>query len=508
MYVERPQDLSSQPLVAPEEARHLEFFQSKTAPELEGALSGGVWSKLVLKACQEKPVLHAVVALSSLHEHYKKFDALPESPALEFSMQQYNKAIHEVMKLDLNKSSTATHVALIACLLFTLFESLQDHHISSLTHVKSGIRIIYEHYTRSEAVRSDDRSLSVYLFKCLETQTLELGDLGDLRDQYSSFQIFNDIHLNFPTTFSSIEEATTSLETFRCAHMRFAEYSKVSAHLATTDVQERIAKGRQDISEALESWSRAFESMLNCSPRTKTATFQSSIPEVLLLLIHQDICKIGLCLTSTQASATLDIFGQEFQAITSHVARYISASTPKLHHGPPSRGSPVAAVVAPQATRSSGDDETSHTPEESRTNNFDEAKEPRSPPHPITPTFSMGLGIIMPLFIVCVHCREHRTRHQALHLLKICNRKEGLWDSRMAAVACEVVIMAEEQEALRQHHRVKGIAPGQKLPAAFPHDGHIPEQARIQEVSVKFTTGKRAILTYTQGGVDHSLVIV
>lgn len=181
--------LSSQPAVAPRAARALEFFQCKTAPELEGALFGDAWSKLIIKACDEKAVLHAVIALSSLHERYKGIESSPDA-RLEFSMQHYSKAINEVVKLDFTTSSTATIVAMITCLLFTLFESLQGHYRSGLTHMQSGIKIINEHYTKPRAASkfSDDFALSVYLFKCLETQILELGDVGNLRNEYSSLQ--------------------------------------------------------------------------------------------------------------------------------------------------------------------------------------------------------------------------------------------------------------------------------------------------------------------------------
>lgn len=59
-------------------------------------------------------------------------------------------------------------------------------------------------------------------------------------------------------------------------------------------------------------------------------------------------------------------------------------------------------------------------------------------------TFSFSLGIIPPLFIVATKCRNRDIRHRAITLLRTCNRREILWDSKLAAEAAAQVIMIEE----------------------------------------------------------------
>lgn len=49
------------------------------------------------------------------------------------------------------------------------------------------------------------------------------------------------------------------------------------------------------------------------------------------------------------------------------------------------------------------------------------------------PTFTFNLGIIMPLYFICTRCRDPSTRGEALNMLSRCNRKEGIWDSAIAA---------------------------------------------------------------------------
>lgn len=478
-----PQAPSSRPAVAPREARALEFFQLRTAPELGGALSGEAWSRYTLQACHEKAVLHAVVAVSSLHEHYEKAD-YSSVLDLQFSMQQYSKAIQEIVKIDSTKLATVTDVALITCLLFAMFESLQGHYTSALTHINSGIKIINEHQISGKAAQrsSDAYSLSVHLFNCMETQMLEIGDL---RGQYSCPEVSLCAPLHFPAIFSSVEEAATSLEIFRCAHMRLSNYCQELPPSAD-NVQENINKSRRELIEALENWSRAFESMLNSYPRTQDVTFHANTSEVLLLQIHKAVSKIGLRLTSTSVENALDTFGPEFRAITNDADRFIIQGTPNVQQEPREE-SPI--LTTSSCSQNPGLTST-HPSLLAKSYSKGDSIEPRLI-RAIKPTFSIGLGIVMPLFIVCVHCRDPQIRHRALYLLKICNRKEGLWDSKLTARVAETVISLEEQEALRYSQ-----GPGQ-----------VPGHARIQILWVKFAPKKQAIVTYRQGGVEAASAI-
>jgi hypothetical protein len=51
----------------------------------------------------------------------------------------------------------------------------------------------------------------------------------------------------------------------------------------------------------------------------------------------------------------------------------------------------------------------------------------------IKPSFSADLGIVPPLFVVATKCRDPVTRRQAVQLLMSSSRREGMWDSELAA---------------------------------------------------------------------------
>ncbi|GAB1198126.1 hypothetical protein APSETT444_007434 [Aspergillus pseudonomiae] len=74
--------------------------------------------------------------------------------------------------------------------------------------------------------------------------------------------------------------------------------------------------------------------------------------------------------------------------------------------------------------------------------------------------FSFDLGIVSPLYIVGVRCRDIQIRRRAIWLLETCKRREILWDSTITAMTARRVMEFEESsgigpEKLRQ--RVKTV---------------------------------------------------
>ena len=57
---------------------------------------------------------------------------------------------------------------------------------------------------------------------------------------------------------------------------------------------------------------------------------------------------------------------------------------------------------------------------------------------------SLEPGIIMPLFLTAIRCRQPLTRRRALTLLRNLNWQEGMWNSDGAAVVAEQIIAVEE----------------------------------------------------------------
>ena len=58
---------------------------------------------------------------------------------------------------------------------------------------------------------------------------------------------------------------------------------------------------------------------------------------------------------------------------------------------------------------------------------------------------SFGLGIIPPLFMTAISCRDPKLRRKALSLLHAAGRSEGEWDSCIAACVARCVLLVEER---------------------------------------------------------------
>jgi hypothetical protein len=164
-YVAPESSISPLPGVGSRERRSLDFFRTRTVPE---TFPFADWPEHVLRtSCYEGAIRHAIVALGALHEHYQGMSQMDSG----FAMLEYSKAMKQVMKLDM-RGSASTDVALISCILFACFESLQGHYRSSLLHVNSGLQILKEQ---------------------------ELSNVADTKVAYVSKEVLRPIFLRFVT---------------------------------------------------------------------------------------------------------------------------------------------------------------------------------------------------------------------------------------------------------------------------------------------------------------------
>jgi hypothetical protein len=90
---------------------------------------------------------------------------------------------------------------------------------------------------------------------------------------------------------------------------------------------------------------------------------------------------------------------------------------------------------------------------------------PRGPSLAQKGGFSLDIGIVPPLYIVCKFCRDGRLRREAIATTELCPRREGVWDSGLV-IKVSTFLMEVEKEGMV--------------------DGYIPKsaRARISKVAV------------------------
>lgn len=58
--------------------------------------------------------------------------------------------------------------------------------------------------------------------------------------------------------------------------------------------------------------------------------------------------------------------------------------------------------------------------------------------------FTLNLGIVGPLYDIAMRCRDPQIRRRAIRILFTWHRREGMWDSVLAARVAEAIVNAEE----------------------------------------------------------------
>jgi hypothetical protein len=102
------------------------------------------------------------------------------------------------------------------------------------------------------------------------------------------------------------------------------------------------------------------------------------------------------------------------------------------------------------------------------------------------PSFSISLGVVMPLFLVASRCRHPNLRREAIQLLMDHPRREGIWDSNLAGkIAARG--MEIEEEGFRLQAQLDG-----NLESAWI----IPESCRVTHFEIMYRADRKAEVIY------------
>lgn len=443
------------------ERRALSFFQDRTALELAGAFATDFWLVNILPlARREQSVRHALIALSSMHEHFSGVDHVAPTRSLDFALSHYGKAMREVVQLSQSHASTTFDRALVTCALFAAFESLQGNYHAACNHAVSGIKILAEEQRNLVRARQVGipREVLTRFFLSMERQIVEIGD--------PNFQGPKPELLGLDTTlperFTSYEHALFHMEIQLRNLSSFAgKIDKLEASdQLGEDVYPSLMAEFQLLQTRFDAWKSAFDifsssdEMKETSTETPESTTSSSpggatsrrTPAFLILKVYDAAMTAFLARIQRSDEAVLNDFVPEFQTALNATEEFIqSTSTLVTPLAPHSTSAPSSRMV-------------------------------------VRPTFSLALGIIPVLFLMASRTADPHMRNRALALLAQCNRREGFWDSRLAARVVERIV------ALRD----LGLS---SRPADDPDsDTKVTPQFRL--VDIKFLPGRRCALRY------------
>ncbi|KAH6696759.1 hypothetical protein BKA61DRAFT_248791 [Leptodontidium sp. MPI-SDFR-AT-0119] len=435
------------PLPSPrseDEHRYFRVFESRTASELTGYFESDVWNRLILQAChRESYVWHAVVAIGALHKSLNMSQLWKnQCPTVEkpdddgsmhhlFALQQYGKSLQLMKGIPGEGAESRFQNSLIASLLTVCFESYLGNQEIALTQIRTGVDILFKWPFKCK-VQDDDLSTIKLMSKDYTFLDEDLVSTFILLDFQA--MAFEDGHTgrflskkypDIPPRFETIKEARVYLDVIvrRVQQWHSTVQTQRYPYIATLDADEcsdlntsrEVALELDCYFQTMSEWYHAFKPIFNAS-QTKRG------------------CR-------------------EYLGATVLMARYIPS---RFLFSPAEADETYSDIYLPECSTLVGllEDVLDHDP------NI----------RPGQATFVFGSHCVLALFVVSLRCRDPEVRRRAISLLVKHPRREGLWDSLMAATVASWVMFEEE----------KGMV-----------GGFVPESARLRIVKNDFLLSER-----------------
>jgi hypothetical protein len=388
---------SRHPDLTPRQSRLLHYFRMVVAERLTGYFNDRFWADQVFLVAQTVPSLrHAMIALSS---HWQNVIVprmgsrrLKDWECDQYALQEYTQAIVAMRASVENGRKTGRRgrkemmELLMTNLLFIVLEIFQNHYESALTQISCGTHL-YSEWRRTRELSAEDRTIDD------EELEIQLGHVfRRLMLQSSLFPVTKVNHrfllpeftpkpLEMPMMFDNIVEARDCLNHCVATALHYQRKAPASIREDTKSTA------------ALEEWSAAFDDYRIRNDRRLNAVEKRNC---FILEMQQRGIELSILARTFQSEMVFDEYLPQFARIVA-LGRYVAESK--------------------KDTLTFG--KILHHPK------FDSA-------------------MILPLYLVASRCRDPMLRRQALDVLAVGPRQEGVWNGRILMSVAEKIIETEE----------------------------------------------------------------
>jgi len=304
-----------------------------------------------------------------------------------FAMVQYNKAISHLARR-LRDPEAATEVALLACILFICIEFLRGDVEPAIKHFKSGMGIAMASISNSGSTRAIltlERITESMLpfFNRLELLSMLFG-------QDSVWEYPTRLEQAVPERFHNVTEARDSIVHLMNLSLRFIRQMKFKKYdrLILPDDYARL----NALERGIKDWGSAFDALL-----LTDSVSAKDLDGAKVLRIHHLIVTVWLGTSIYAEESSSDRYMEELET----------------------------AVTLAEATQ--------------------KRAIPREQRRAHASTFLFDMEVVSPLYFVGIKCRHPVVRRRAIAVLRRAVRREGLWDSNMAAAIAERIASVEER---------------------------------------------------------------
>lgn len=376
------------PLEDDQERRSFEFFRAETMPGVAGYFGSPTW-KLVLQAAEQEPaVSKAIMALGALHEKLTIQASNSDGGRMletTFPLRQYSKALGELRKYLSAGDTPNINVVLICALIHISIEAMQKHYSNALVHLENSFQLLQAstqgHKPEFLGAKNTVESEISSTFFYFDVH------LSGFQGRRNPVLLDTDMKQPLPGRFSSLTQAKNILDYITSELLFFIRGTAEEYRFRRSqDIPADAIAEVTLIRDKFEGWKDRFEKFLHRS----TSRFSRDENSIIDLLIINH--RIGWIEASTCTAANQTIFDQfdsEFNEIVTLAENFcLQRSMQKV-------------------------------------------------------VFTLDLGVIMPLFVTSVKCREPWIRQRATRLLGSIKFQEGAWDAAMHARVARVAIERE-----------------------------------------------------------------
>lgn len=383
------------------EVAALKYFVSNLGKDLAGRFSDQIWCEIFPRVAQHEPAIwNATVAAGMLDMNLRlEGDVLTPNRNVNVALKHYNKAIQELnTRLASLDSAPCRDVVLLSCLLFSVFECLQNNVGLALKHISGGTKLLME-WTHDAQAGDDeggmylDRRVLLPIFLALDSHAVQMRTLDSIG--FASMPPINE-RIRIPESFSTADEANLALSSIFNRMGRWALWIEPCCVEGKRPTAMWMAAEERKLQAGLASWDAAFVFKPEALRRHAAG---------MLLRVQRTV---------------IQIFFDKARAGPSECA--FDESLPLFQKG---------IEEAEMYTELTAQMDQQH----------DQSQRSRR-------VFTTAMDIVMALFVMTTRCRDAKLRRRALAMLKTCNRTEGIWDSQMCSIVAERFIQLEESAAL------------------------------------------------------------
>ncbi|RMZ89631.1 hypothetical protein DV736_g3130, partial [Chaetothyriales sp. CBS 134916] len=419
--------LSAQPATALREQRALAFFQHETAPEFSGLFSRELWSRfMLLVAHHQSSVKHALVALGTLHERFATTGDTSHQGLTSEYALQHYNKA--INGVIAIRDTKREDAAEIALVSCILFSCLES--------LRGYFQSAITHLLSGIRIMHDLQKSSVsgghhaYIPQAIIRALFLQMDSQIMNiagyNVAAGIPLASEVELCLPVCYASPDDAMADLIII----YNLATHLLYQAEMVVRD----HGAGYPILDELKQQRARYHQNRIRWQEAFQTMLLNNATglhprdPRCMILDVHNNALGIILSVDFVDPETDFDQFADVFGA-------------------------------------------------------------PRGPAR-ITPSFSLTMGVVSILWLAAARCRSPPIRYKALSLLKSCNRREGMWDSRIAAEIAEKLVAIEEAANMQQQQQPSGDGDGDDIAVQ-------DDIMRVKTVKVRFGPESTGAASYS-----------